>query len=316
MKTAEPKPLSLTIIPEIEVRGEIITSNFGEYRAAIREGVAAINLTLTTDEEFGQAEIDVKTLSSVEGALKSCKESCLAQAEQLQALFTEIDETNEEVRKARLELENQVKRRKEEVKTELIESALATFDIDPRDARLKFLPGLQAAIKGKRTIDSMRTALDVFATTAQAVIKKSREQLDSFEKAHGTTMTQDRSSLELRKPEELEIELKRRFEAKKAEEERQRLAKEAADAKAEADAERKKTEEANRRPAPVAAPAPVKTTPSDQGETEAQEWTRFEQGVLDELVKLKPLRSSLTHAANISRAQAFADSVNSAWNNR
>ena len=161
MKTATPQPLSLTIIPAIEVRGEIITSNFSEYRAAILEGVASINLALTTDEEFGQADLDAKTLTSVEGALKTCKESCLAQAVQPQALFDEIDETSEEVRKARLNLENQIKKRKEEVKSELIEDALATYDIDPRDARKQFLPGLQNAIKGKRTLDSMRTALSV-----------------------------------------------------------------------------------------------------------------------------------------------------------
>jgi hypothetical protein len=316
MKTATPQPLSLTIIPAIEVRGEIITSNFGEYRAAILEGVASINLALTTDEEFGQADLDAKTLTSVEGALKTCKESCLAQAVQLQALFDEIDETSEEVRKARLDLENQIKKRKEEVKSELIEEALATYDIDPRDARKQFLPGLQNAIKGKRTLDSMRAALIVYATTTQAVIGKCRELLDSFEKAHGATMTQDRSALELRKPEELEIELRRRFEAKKAEDERKRLEEEAAKAKAEA-----AKKQAAAVPAPQLrqeGPEPIKVPPldPDPAATEAEEWQQFEQSVLTALAGLKPLRESLRHQKNISRAQVFANAVNQAWTNR
>lgn len=324
MKTATPKPLSLTIIPAIEVRGEIIASNFGEYRAAILDGVAAINLALTTDEEFGQADLDAKTLISVEGALKTCKESCLAQAVQLQALFDEIDETSEEVRKARLNLENQIKKRKEEVKSELIEDALATYDIDPRDARKQFLPGLQNAIKGKRTLDSMRAALSVYATTTQAVIGKCCELLDSFEKAHGATMTQDRSALELRKPEELEIELKRRFEAKKAEDERKRLAEEAAQAKAEAEIAKQQVAAAQQVSAPqeTQASVPAETRPvTAQAQpvaatTESEEWQQYEQRVLTALAGLKPLRESLRHQKNISRAQVFANAVNQAWQNR
>lgn len=295
------------------VKAELVSSNLAEFRTYVREALSAINQELVTDEDFGQAESDAKSLKTAEDNVRTAKEQALAQAEQVYAALTELDDTAEEIRQARLGLEKKIDAEKERRKTEMIEAALATYDIDPRTARQHFLPGLQTAIKGKRTLDSMRTALNVYATTTQAIIRKSRELLESFEKAHGATMIQDKSALELRKPEELEIELRRRFEAKKAEEERQKLAEEAAKAKAEADAARKEMEEAKRAPDPkperLPKPEPQLTSPP----SEAEEWAAASREIIAAFAPIKALKEKLLHSKNQAKLQGFGAAVNRCW---
>jgi hypothetical protein len=224
---------TFTIIPlAIEARGEVIASNVDEVREMVRAALSNINRNLTTDEEFGQAELDVKALKGAEEDFTSAKEKALRDAESLYNLFAAIDATVEEIRKPRLELENLIKKRKEEVKSELIDEALETFDIDPRDARKMFLGGLQGVIKGKRTLDSMRRELRVYAATQQGIITANRKSIQTFENAHGQDLTMDRTELELKSSEYVTGELRRRFEAKKAADERKRLEEEAAKARA------------------------------------------------------------------------------------
>lgn len=59
--------MQFSIIPlTIETRGEIVTNNLAEFRELVREALGNINRDLTTDEEFGQAELDVKALKAAE----------------------------------------------------------------------------------------------------------------------------------------------------------------------------------------------------------------------------------------------------------
>ena len=318
------------IIPlTIEARGEVISSNIEEFRDLVRAALGNINRDLKTDEDFGQAELDTKALKGAEDTVKSAKEKALKDAESLHALFTTLDETGEEIRTARLDLEKQIAKRKEEVKSELVEAALATFDIDPKDARKHFLGGLQSAIKGKRTVDSIQTALRVYATTQQAIIAKNRAAIESFEKGHGVEMTMDRRELELKSVDYVDAELRRRFEAKKAEDERKRLEAEAAKAKAEAQAAIREAEAAKQpaKPAPLPAPPkigsipvgtqkPVTTSAENVVEfplTEDAEWDAFRTSVFTSFGPLKAAREALKHRGNIERAAEFAQGVNAAW---
>lgn len=322
-----------TIIPlQIEARGEVISSNIDEFRELVREALGTINRDLQTDEQFGQAELDAKALKAAEEAVKSAKEKALADAESLHALFVAMDETSEEIRKARLELETQIKKRKEEVKSEIIEEFLAAFDIEPKLARKHFLAGLQTQIKGKRTVESMRTACRVYQTTQQAMISKCREILASFEKAHGTDLIMDRRELELEKPDGLEAELRRRFEAKRAREEKAKLEAEAAAARAEAAKAQAALAEANKPPAvPVTAPpSNVEQGPWKQEEKEGTanlanlaneeaqltadaEWKAFKSACLAAFTPLKEAREGLKHSKNIAKATIFANAINKIW---
>lgn len=303
----------------IEVRGEVVSSNFLAFAEIVRTRLSEINRSLVTDEDFEQADQDAKAIGSAEQALKAAKERALADAEQLHVLFGQIDDLSGDLAKARLDLAKQIAARKEERKKELIEEALATFDIEPTVARRHFLSGLETAIKGKRSLESMKQALRVYATTSQAVINKSREIIERFEKAHGKELIMDRRELELRKPEEVEIELRRRWDLKKAEEEKQRLAEEAAKSKAEADKAKQDLANVGKPPAPpsrseAAAVADSPFIPTSKPViSEREEWEQIKEGIIKAFSSLKGLQGTLRYSKNEAKLQGLRNAINAAW---
>lgn len=322
-----------TIIPlTIEARGEVISSNINEFRELVREALGTINRDLQTDEQFGQAELDAKALKEAEENVKSAKDKALADAESLHALFVAMDETSEEIRKARLDLETQIKKRKEEVKSEIVEEFLAAFDIDPTTARKHFLAGLQSNIKGKRTVESMRTACRVFQTTQQARIIEARASIERFVGKFGKDLVMDARDLELKGREAVEAELMRRHEAKQAADEAAKLKAEADKAKAEAAKANQALAEANKPPAaPVTSPPsnveqgpwkeagtsvavaePVTSTEVHNQHIDA-EWKEFKAACLAAFVPLKTAREGLKHSKNIAKANIFANAINKVW---
>lgn len=329
--------LAITADPilTIAVRGEVINSNAAEWLAFIRSRLAEINRSPKTDEDFGEAEQVVKALALAEDDIKAAKEKALADAESLHLLFTQLDNGKAEIAAARLELSRVITARKEEVKSEIIEEFLALYDIDPRDARRHFLSGLQSAIKGKRTLESMRTACRTYQTTTAANITQARAMIDRFEAEHGNTLTLDRRELELKSPELVEAELRRRFDAKRAAEEKARLENEAAEARA-AEAKAKAEAEAAKTPAPTPPamhgmlppsdlPAPPKIggilvgRPPEESVaaeiTVEAEWEMFGALVRESFDPIRAARANLTHQSNQARAAAFAAAVGEAWKN-
>ncbi len=327
--------MQFSIIPlTIETRGEIVTNNLAEFRELVREALGGINRDLKTDEEFGQAELDVKALKTAEESVRDA--AIKSFDDQLKALVDALNETAEEIRVPRLELERLIASRKESVKTEIVEEFLAAFDIDPLDARRNYLAGLQNAIKGKRTLESMRKACEVFQATSQAVIHTNRKSIATFEAAHGQDLTMDRRELELKSGEYLTGELRRRFDAKKAADERKRLEDEAAEAKA-AEAKAKADLEASKKvvvengsgvserigsqtmPAMAPLPQPPPSNVIDMRTTEAvtlseaEEWAEMTATVKAAFGTVKAHRERLIHDANKRKIVSFGASVNAVW---
>ena len=336
MSNPKTQPESTDIILAIETKGEVVSSNFTEFTYHVRSHLQTINRDLKTDDEFDQADSDAKRIAGAENSLKAAKAKALADAEQLNELFSQIDSLTGDLSAARLDLQKQIAKRKEEIRSELIEEYLATFDIDPRDARRQFLAGLQAIIKGKRTVESMRTALRVYSVTSQAIICKSRDVIRVFKDAHGGDLVSDSRELELQKPDAVEAELRRRFEARKAEIERKRLEAEAATARAEADKAKEALAEASKPPsppvtmsggvseriAPAVSVAPLPSTApwkedavlTDKPDRDGrEEWSRFAQLLIAAFSPVKAARAELQHPANIAKAQEFAMTLGSAW---
>lgn len=317
-----------TIIPlTVEARGEIITNNLPEFRELVRQALGNVNRDLVSDEQFGQAELDVKALKEAEDAVRTA--AVKAFDDQLKALVDGLNETAEEIRVPRLELEKLIAKRKEDVKSEIIEEFLAAFDIDPKTARKHFLAGLQSNIKGKRTLESMRTACRVYQTTQQAMIIQSRASIERFVGKFGPELVMDRRELELKSVEAVEAELIRRIEAKKAADEAAKLKAEADAAKAETAKAQAALAEANKPPAappqkqpeggsvstpaasnvvPFAAEAPA---PSAIGE--AEEWKQITATVIAAFGLIKEHRERLTHEANRTRMLNFGSGVNALW---
>lgn len=323
---------SFSIIPlTIEARGEIITNNLPEFRELVREALGNINRDLKSDEDFGQAELDVKALKQAEDTVRAA--ALQAFDEKLKELVDGLNDTAEEIRAPRLELEKLIAKRKEEVKSELIAAAMDKLDCAPRLRRSVYGKSVSEAIKGKRTLDSMQKALEVIVTVHNGCIAKNRASIASFIKAHGEDLVHDKEDLETKSPDSVDGELRRRFEAKKASEERKRLEAEAAKAKAEAQAAIREAEAAKApAPAPVDPrnphnlPPPPKigsipvgnvvpfNPPSANAETtEVAEWASFKTAVFTSFGPLKAAKEMLNHPENIARAAEFAKAVNAAW---
>lgn len=165
----------------IDVTGMVTASNLDAFKAHALGVIGNINTQLSTDKDFADADATVKWCSEVEDKLKAAKEHALSQTESIDVLFKAIDDIAAETRRKRLELEKLVKARKDIIRSDIVmDAAKALQDhIDQINVTLGGkirMPRVHAdfagAIKGKRTIDSLKEAAD--AELARAKIEASR----------------------------------------------------------------------------------------------------------------------------------------------
>lgn len=165
----------------IDVTGMVTASNLDAFKAHALAVISDINTELSTDQDFANADATVKWCCEVEDKLKAAKEHALSQTESIDVLFKAIDDIAAETRRKRLELEKLVKARKDIIRSDIVMDAAKALQahIDQIDATLggrirmpKVIADFAGAIKGKRTIDSLKEAAD--AELARAKIEASR----------------------------------------------------------------------------------------------------------------------------------------------
>ena len=105
----------------IRLTGVVNSSNFEEWKQSYKNFVQSINKDLVTDNDFFEASQHVKSFKKAENYLKEAKQSAINQAEDIQKLFSAIDEVSQEARQARLSLERQIKSQKLKIKQECIQ---------------------------------------------------------------------------------------------------------------------------------------------------------------------------------------------------
>ena len=99
----------------------------------------------------------------------------MPQTETIDALFRAIDEISAEAKRTRLELDKLVKARKEQVRIEIVNEGAAAMKLHltALNERLgkPYMPSVPVdfagAIKGKRTIDSLRDAVNTTLANAK-----------------------------------------------------------------------------------------------------------------------------------------------------
>lgn len=163
----------------IHVTGAVTASNLDEFKHQAMAAIASVNTQLESDQDFANAELDVKWCSDAEARISAAKQHALAQTASIDALFRAMDEIAESVRAKRLLLEKSVKTRKEEIKASITLEGVAALraHIASLNARLgqNLMPTIHAdfagAIKGKRTLASLRDAVNT--TLAHAKIEAS-----------------------------------------------------------------------------------------------------------------------------------------------
>ena len=248
----------------IEVTGMVTASNlpaFKEHAIAVFTG---IKTDLQTDADFSDAEKTVKWCGEVESKLEAAKQHALSQTASIDELFRTIDAIKAEARTKRLELDKLVKARKEAIRTELVMGAQRKLQEHLATANASLgKPYLSAAsvdfagaIRGLKTISSLRNAVDTALSSAKIVIDQSAEKVRAnlailSELASGVDfLFADASALVLKAPEDLTAIVKSRIaehqqaENRRLEAERERIrAEEQAKAQREAqDAARRESE--------------------------------------------------------------------------
>lgn len=321
------KPQDLAVI----VKGEVITSNFAEFRKFVSDQLSYINYEPATDLEFGTAEEDVKMLKTVEKSLTDAKKAAIEKMESVNNLFSQIDEMSEETRQNRLTLEKAIKSKKSEVKKAILEAAYDSIIATNKDVVQR--AELEAAIKGKRNLDSIQEAADSYVDDLNARVRACREVLNEHIDEHGKSLIPDADELELGDAKHLATELALRVERAKAEAERKQREAEEADRvaaeKAEADAKEKARvedewdfEQAAINAAKATSVPMLRSghntpviSPNAGHETGAYcELVEFTNEVKSAFISVKDARCNLVEPEAKLIAEKFAQSMGKAWN--
>ena len=154
----------------IKLTGKINSSNFDEWKKDLILQIQGTIIDLATDDDFAEAAEQVKSFKSAEKSLKQAKQSAIDQAEEIQHLFSAIDEISEEARQARLFLERQIKARKLEIKNEHIQAGMDVIQafIDKQADEFKhtdesvFLNRgrFESAVSGKAGVKGLQNAIE------------------------------------------------------------------------------------------------------------------------------------------------------------
>lgn len=172
----------------IEVTGMVTASNLREWKDAAIAVFQGIGTDLQTDQDFADAERTVKWCGDIEDQLKAAKQHALGQTASIDELFRTIDAISEEARSKRLALDKLVKQRKESIRGEIvaagvsavrahfdaINATLGQYRIDPPQS---LQLDIGAAIKGKKSIASMRDAVDAAAASAKVAGSQRAERV-------------------------------------------------------------------------------------------------------------------------------------------
>ena len=172
---------------EIQISGKIQSSNFHIWKDSLLTQIHSTNLDLVTDTDFVIASDDAKALKNAEKTLKEAKVKAIAQTEEIQLLFSALDEVSEQARQARLTLERQIRTKKQEIKNEQIDDAIEEVH-DYIASKPEIFSNLdnskhlqrhhyEAVIKGKSTITSVQRSLNSLVQDVKGVIDSEYERV-------------------------------------------------------------------------------------------------------------------------------------------
>ena len=174
----------------IKVNGSIsLITNLQKFGARLTEFVAGINKEPSDDQGFADAEQAIKTLQNAQDALEAAEANALAQTSDIDDMRKTVKLYADTARTTRLMLEKMVKARKESIRAEIVQAAGIAFgahveslEAETRPIQLTVTrPDFATAIKGKRTIASLRDAVDTALASgkinADAIAKDVRAKL-------------------------------------------------------------------------------------------------------------------------------------------
>lgn len=151
----------------ISIKGEVSVSNLPRFKEAAEAFVATIKTDLQTDQDFADAESNVKFLDEAEKSLELAKKNALADTADIDELMRTIDQIKDSMRTKRLALDKLVKSKKEEIKASIVLAAqqklaayVAELNAETKPVVLSIIGDFAGAIKGKRSISSLHDSVD------------------------------------------------------------------------------------------------------------------------------------------------------------
>ena len=306
----------------IEVTGMVTASNLAQYKEHALAVFASVNRDLVTDQDFADARKAIKWAGEVETRLQSAKQHALSQTASIDELFRTIDEIAAEARRVRLDLNNCVKVRDANLRTEIVAEGKAAFDehIAACNKRIgrAWMPAVPAdfaaAIKGMSKYENMRGAVATALANAKIAANKWADKITANKAAieaesEFAALFADASTLVLKDPEFVAMAIQTRVSAQKekqaaeAERVRAKAIKDAADLEA---AEIKRLEalnaqlvvEAPQAPLPVIEPLPVILNVTDSLRQYAADYNAQQKKIDPTNPSWQSLRDELVQLAN------------------
>ncbi|EOX3482079.1 YqaJ viral recombinase family protein [Vibrio cholerae] len=182
-KTVPVKAEVIQDLPAVsyKMNGLAIISNLDEYKAKALELVEQSKKKLETDQDFANAESMVKIFKSAEDKLGLMSQQVLGEVESIDTFVKDLGFIGENIRQARLALDKQVKTRKEEIKTEMVVKARNELATIVNEASRQYAVNFNIsadfanAIKGKRNIESMQSAINDELAKAKIALSEQKD---------------------------------------------------------------------------------------------------------------------------------------------
>lgn len=185
-KTEKVKAEVINSLPvlNIQIKGEVIASNMDVYKADAMTYIDSVSTELSTDQDFANADSTVKFFDKSEKALEQAKVNALGQTASINDVLVMIDQVKDAMRNKRLELNKQVKARKEQIKNEVVLDGQQKLSEHISKLNKEIAPytipnyaaDFTNVVKGKRTVESLQNAVD--SELAKAKIATSEKAQD------------------------------------------------------------------------------------------------------------------------------------------
>lgn len=194
--TVVAEPIESLPAVAVQLQGSLaVVSNLDQVAVAVRAFIDGMVAKPATDQEFADAEAECKALKSGEDAMKAAVASALAQVSDVEAFTRTANDLANLMRTTRLAREKLVTAEKEARRTSLVTDAKKDLDchIGELEKRLEAIDGrpcrfpqvaadFAGAIKGLKSLDSMRDKVAVALTNAKHEANQLADRLEANRK--------------------------------------------------------------------------------------------------------------------------------------
>ncbi len=159
---------SLPVVFDMRVEGKLVACNLEQYKPAALAYIAAINTELATDQDFADADADAKFCRDSADKLELAIEQAMGQMGDINTALNTVREIAAAFDAKGLALEKLVKARKDDIKLAEVQRGqkelaghIAALNAAMPAAYMPTVPAdFGAAVKNKRTVDSLRSAVN------------------------------------------------------------------------------------------------------------------------------------------------------------